>query len=117
MAKNNTVTEAPEGKGSAAEGASSVIISGWLRVAPESRDEIVRLHEDMVRRSRAAPGCLDLAISADPVDPARVNMYELWASEGELDAWRAQASSPMPKNAILGADVKKHYVSHSGPPF
>ena len=41
-----------------------------------------------VRLARQAQGCLDFAVSADPVDPTRVNIFERWAGAENLDAFR-----------------------------
>jgi quinol monooxygenase YgiN len=43
---------------------------------------------DAVRLARQAPGCLDFVVSADPVDPTRVNIFERWAGPEDLDAFR-----------------------------
>jgi quinol monooxygenase YgiN len=94
-----------------------IIVAGWYTVAPEHRDKVVESHTDLVGRARKAEGNLDLAISADPVDPARVNMFELWESDEALNAWRAVANPPAPISEILGGDVQKHEISKSGPPF
>lgn len=45
---------------------------------------------DLVRRARAFDGCIDVSISADSVDPRRVNETEIWRDREALDAWRAQ---------------------------
>jgi antibiotic biosynthesis monooxygenase len=42
-----------------------------------------------VRLARRALGCLDFAVSADPVDPTRVNVFERWVGREALDAFRA----------------------------
>lgn len=42
------------------------------------RDRFVAAHADLVARARAAPGCLDIAISADVLDRRRANNYERW---------------------------------------
>jgi quinol monooxygenase YgiN len=94
-----------------------LIIAGWYLVAPEDRDKVVESHAEMVGRARKAPGNLDLAISADAVDPGRVNMFELWESDETLNAWRAVADPPAPISEMLGGDVQKHEISKSGPPF
>lgn len=49
-----------------------LIIAGKLYVAPDHRDEYVAVHEDLIRRARAYPGSLDLAITADQIEPGRV---------------------------------------------
>lgn len=94
-----------------------LIIAGWYTVAPEHRDKVVESHADLVARARKAPGNVDLAISADAVDPGRVNMFELWESEDALNSWRAVANPPAPITDMLGGDVQKHEISKSGPPF
>lgn len=71
-----------------------LIIAGYMKVAAGVRDDYVAAHHDLVKRGRQAPGCLDLAISADPVDPGRINNFERWESRAHLEAWRAVAEAP-----------------------
>lgn len=71
-----------------------VIIAGHVEVDAGDRDRYVTDHQDLVRRARQAPGCLDLSITADALDPTRVNNLERWQSVGHLDAWRAVAHAP-----------------------
>jgi heme-degrading monooxygenase HmoA len=93
-----------------------VIVAGHFRVRSEERDAWVAAHRDLLRQARSEPGCVDLAITADPLDSGRVNLFELWESEAHLAAWRAIADPP-PKPPILSSTVLKHRVSTSGPPF
>lgn len=94
-----------------------VIIAGWFTVDPGKRDEVVENHRDLVLRARNAPGCLDLAITADPVDPSRINNFELWQSEEALESWRSVANPPDKITPILEIDMQKHVINKSGPPF
>ncbi|WP_035710546.1 putative quinol monooxygenase [Salibacterium aidingense] len=94
-----------------------VIIAGWFTVDPNKRDEVVKAHEDLVKRARQASGCLDLAITADPVDPSRVNNFEYWQSEEDLESFRAVANPPKQIAPILNVEMQKHEISKSGPPF
>lgn len=94
-----------------------LIIAGWLAVDPAQRDDFVDSHRKLIERSRHALGCLDLAISADPMDPARVNLLERWDNEQHLAAWRAIADPPEPVAEVLGGDVQKYQISSAGPPF
>ncbi|MBD9488542.1 antibiotic biosynthesis monooxygenase [Ensifer sp. T173] len=68
-------------------------------------------------KTRGAVGCLDLSISEDSVDPSRVNMMELWESEAALRAWRKIAKPPKTDVKFDAGNVRKHEISHSGPPF
>lgn len=97
--------------------AYKVIIAGWFTVDPSKRDEVVKAHEDLVKRARQAPGCLDLAITSDPVDPARINNFEFWQSEEDLQSFRAVANPPKQITRILSEEMKKHEINKSGPPF
>src|SRR6266851_8867261 len=45
-------------------------------------------------RPRASDGCIHLAITADSVDPRRVNNVEVWTDSDALEAWRARQRPP-----------------------
>lgn len=95
----------------------TVIVAGWYTVDSKKRDEVVASFKDMVIRARSAPGCLDFAITADPVDSDRINMFEFWESEKNLNSWRT-VSRPSKKTApIRRMEVQKHVIQQSGPPF
>jgi quinol monooxygenase YgiN len=95
----------------------TIIIAGWSIADPDKRDKAVAIFEDLVQRARSAPGCLDLAISADPVDPSRINTFELWRSEKDWRAWRAVAGALRGLPRMRGGEVRKHVVESSGPPL
>jgi quinol monooxygenase YgiN len=82
-----------------------LIIAGHIEVDPSRRDDVVAVLQDLVRRARRAPGCLDVAITADPVDPARVNNFERWESPDHLERWRAVADAP-----DIGVTIRRDHV-------
>ncbi len=94
-----------------------LIIAGYLEVDTDRRDDYVAAHRDLLRRGREAPGCLDLAISADPLNPKRVNNFERWESREHLDAWRDAAAAPDTGIAINGGDIMEYSVADARPPF
>jgi quinol monooxygenase YgiN len=96
---------------------SMLIIAGNIEVPSEQRDAFVTAHQDLIERARQAPGCLDVAISADPVDPARVNTYELWESWSHIQAWRAVANAPDTGIPILRDDVRAYEIAAVRSPF
>lgn len=49
-----------------------LIIAGHVTVDPDRRDEYLAAFVDLVRRARQAPGCLDVAVTADALDAGRV---------------------------------------------
>jgi len=97
--------------------AQKVIVAGWWTVDPDRRDEAVESFKDLVLRARGTPGCLDLAITADPVDSTRINIFEFWQSERHLNSWRAVSRPPKRITRTLRLEVQKHVIQHSGPPF
>ncbi|MEV7097863.1 antibiotic biosynthesis monooxygenase [Amycolatopsis sp. NPDC051045] len=95
----------------------TVIIAGPVYVDPADRDRLVDGFRVVVERARAHPGCLDVSISPDSVDPRRVNILEHWESEEVLDAWRAVAPHPDAEGPIDADGVRKHVVAWTGRPF
>jgi hypothetical protein len=78
---------------------------------------IIAGHVTVVRRARAAPGCLDVAITADPLDPGRVNNLERWESADHLDRWRAVAHAPDLGVPIVDDQVRLYDVTGERSPF
>lgn len=94
-----------------------LIIAGHITMRHERRQAFVDAFAELVVRARAFPGCLDLAITADPVDPTRVNNFELWRSEADLAAWRKVSNPPKTGIPIESDHVMKYFISSSAPPF
>jgi quinol monooxygenase YgiN len=94
-----------------------VIIAGYTIVPEKDRDRYVEAFRDLVRRSRAADGVVDVAITADSVHPGRVNMIEIWQSANDLDAWREVANAPELDVPILEEVVKRYNATDGGPLF
>ena len=85
----------------------TVIATGNLYVHPKDRDPWVAAHHAIIQQARSEPGCIDLYLSADPVDEGRINLFEQWESEDHLEAWRSIAEPP-PNPEIFNATVQKH---------
>ncbi|MEO3891505.1 antibiotic biosynthesis monooxygenase family protein [Nonomuraea sp. B5E05] len=95
----------------------TVIVAGKVFVDPEARDRCVEAHRGIVEAARDYPGCIDVAISADLVDPGRVNIFEHFESKEALDAWRSVAPRPTGDCELKDVQVFKHVIAASGPPF
>lgn len=89
----------------------TLIVSGHLIVDATTRDDYVRDCVPIVQAARTAPGCLDFAISADPVDPARVNILERWRSLDDVEAFRGSGLDDGQQDAIRSADVRQCRVT------
>ena len=93
-----------------------LIVAGYLIVDPALRDTYVAECAQVVEQARSAPGCLDFTVTADTVDPARVDIYERWESEEPLLAFRGTGLDGGQQAAILDADVKRYTISAVGEP-
>ena len=51
-----------------------VIVAGYVAVEPQQRESSLAGCVGVVERARGAAGCLDFAITADLIDPGRVNI-------------------------------------------
>ncbi len=71
-----------------------IIIAGYTLTEADKRDSAVAAFAELVARAREHGGCLDVSISADSVDPERINVFELWSDQQSLDAWRDVANPP-----------------------
>jgi quinol monooxygenase YgiN len=95
----------------------ALIIAGKVYVDPAERDRFVEGHRNIVEEARKAPGCIDVAISPDPTEAGRVNIFEYWESQETLDAWRAVSPPPSVDIQISDDHALKHLIASSGPPF
>jgi quinol monooxygenase YgiN len=73
-----------------------VIVGGTLEVEPDRRDEFLAGRLDAMRASRAEAGCLEYVMSADPLEPGRVVLFERWADQASLDAHLAGMQTAPP---------------------
>jgi quinol monooxygenase YgiN len=64
-----------------------IAIIGHIDVDPAVRDRLVDATAELQRRTqRDEDGCIVYTMSADPVDPGRIRIVELWESADALDA-------------------------------
>ncbi|ORW16219.1 antibiotic biosynthesis monooxygenase [Mycolicibacter nonchromogenicus] len=92
-----------------------VIVAGHLTVDPGQRDAYLQGCRDVVRQARSAPGCLDFAVTADLLDPGRVDIFERWGSRAALEAFRGSGPSDEQAAAILSAAVAEYDVTEERP--
>jgi quinol monooxygenase YgiN len=92
-----------------------LIIAGWLRVDPEARDRYLDGCVAVVTQARNASGCLDFALTADLLDPARINVYERWESDEQLHAFRGAGPDSEQNEQVRDAEVLKYRISATEP--
>ena len=88
-----------------------VIVTGHLIVDTEQRQSYLDGCAAVVRQAREAPGCLDFAISADLLEPGRINILERWASQEDVAAFRAGGMDEEQGAQILQASVAEYDVA------
>src|SRR5271156_2265392 len=85
-----------------------LIVAGTFTVDPGRRAEFLESRLEAIRTSRTEQGCLQYAMSADAVDPAVVQLFEIWSSRADLQTHleRLRASAPPEGVPVLARDVK-----------
>lgn len=87
-----------------------LIVAGHLVVDASQRESYLGTCVGVVEQARATPGCLDFAISADVLDPGRINIFERWESRTAVDAFRGSGPSDEQSTAMLSASVAEYEV-------
>lgn len=87
-----------------------LIVAGHVVVDPEQRDDYLAGCVEVVRQARRAPGCLDFSLSADLLEPGRVNIYERWESRATVEAFRGDGPSDEQGAAIRAASVSEYDI-------
>jgi quinol monooxygenase YgiN len=82
-----------------------VVVAGHLMVDPHGRDDYLADCREVVRAARGAAGCLDFAISADLIEPGRINILERWESQAAVEAFRGSGPSDDQSAAIVSAAI------------
>ena len=90
-----------------------LIVAGHFDIDPTDRDAFLAARSSSLKSTRSEGGCLEYVMSADPIDPTRVVLFERWEDQASLDAHMAVIAStprsggPAPK----GFSVKIYDIS------
>jgi quinol monooxygenase YgiN len=88
-----------------------VIVAGQIIVEPQQRESYLASCVSVVEQARETAGCLDFAISADLVDPGRVNVFERWESQAAVETFRSSGPSDEQGAAMLSASVSEYDIA------
>jgi quinol monooxygenase YgiN len=88
-----------------------VIVAGHITVDPEQRESYLAGCMSVLGKARRADGCLDFAITADLLDPGRVNLFERWESQAAVETFRRSGPSNKQRAAILSASVAEYDIA------
>jgi len=85
-----------------------IIVSGTLHV--NDRDRYLASCDEVIRLARAAPGCVDFHLSADRLEPDRINVFEQWETVADVEAFRGSGPGDDQSAAIRDAAVDQHEI-------
>jgi quinol monooxygenase YgiN len=88
-----------------------VIVAGHITVEPRRRESYLAGCVNIVEQARGAAGCLDTAISADLIDPGRINVFERWKTQAALDTFRANGPGHEQAAAMLSVSVEEYDIA------
>jgi quinol monooxygenase YgiN len=94
-----------------------VIVAGHITVEPQQRESYLAGCVSVVERARGAAGCLDFAITADPIDPGRVNVFERRESQAALETVHSSGPDTEQRPAMLTVSVQEYGIADVRPVF
>jgi quinol monooxygenase YgiN len=94
-----------------------VIVAGHITVDPEQRQSYLAGSMSVVQKARRADGCLDFAITADLLDPGRVDLFERWESQAAVETFRRSGPRNKQRAAMLSVSVAEYDVADVRPLF
>jgi quinol monooxygenase YgiN len=94
-----------------------IIVAGHVTVDPEQRESHLAGSMRIVEQARQADGCLDFAMTADLLDPGRLNLFERWESQEALKAFRRRAPRRRQRAAMLSVSVAEYDVADVRPVY
>ncbi len=92
-----------------------IIVAGPIHLDPAERDGYLEGCREVIEAARAAEGCLDFHLAADPVDPGRINVFERWETVEAVEAFRGSGPSGEQGAAILDAAVVQYEIATATP--
>ncbi len=86
-----------------------IIVAGALIVDAHRRDAYLEGCAGVVA-ARQARGCLDFALSPDLLEENRINVYERWESDEDLDRFRGSVPGAGQVAALSSIHVSEYTV-------
>lgn len=90
-----------------------IIVAGALQVDDTERQAYLESCLEVIVAARLSPGCIDFHLSADPIEPGRINVFEQWESVEAVEQFRGSGPSSEQTAAIRSATVIQHEIGSS----
>ncbi|MFC9789010.1 putative quinol monooxygenase [Rhodococcus sp. NPDC127528] len=87
-----------------------ILVAGALHIEPAGRAAYLDGCAEVVALARRTEGCRDFALSADLLDPGRINVFECWDTEEQLQHFRGSGPDSDQQEAIVRAEVHEYRV-------
>jgi quinol monooxygenase YgiN len=87
-----------------------IIVAGALTVDPQGREEYLEGCVSVVQAAREAHGCRDFALSPDLLEAGRINVYERWDSDEDLQRFRGSGPDGGQLAVLLNIQVDEWSV-------
>jgi quinol monooxygenase YgiN len=94
-----------------------VIVAGHITVDPEQRESYLAGCISVVEKARRADGCLDFAVTADLLDPGRVNLFERWETLAAVETFRSNGPRKKQGAATRSVSVAEYDIADVRPLF
>ena len=88
-----------------------IIVAGWLAVDPDAREAYLEGCRGVLEQARQAPGCLDFVLSADLLEAGRINVFERWETDEDLEAFRGSGPGGEQGAQIRDASVARYRIA------
>ena len=88
-----------------------MIVAGQILVDPAQRERYLAGYVGVVEQARRVPSCLDFAITADLIDPGRINIFERWETQEAVNTFRGSGPNEEQSAAMLTASVAEYDVA------
>lgn len=88
-----------------------LIVAGYVMVDPNHRQSYLADCMDVVRQARTTSGCLDFSLTADLLDPGRINICERWEDQTAVEEFRGSGPSDQQAAAIVSASVAEYEIA------
>lgn len=92
-----------------------IVVAGWLRVEAQHRESYLDGCRSVIASARATEGCLDFALSPDPLDAERINVFERWDNVAAVERFRGAGPSDEQQNLVIGAQVEQYDIDSVTP--
>lgn len=88
----------------------AIIVAGRIYLQSGPRATFLTRSMDAIKQARVTQGCTDFAVSADPLEDNRVNIFEQWSDRTSLATFRNTGPDDNLASLIESIDINEYEV-------